>query len=214
MRVSCIVCQNEANSFTHPRTGVVFHACSRCSLIFKDRSHFPTLEEERAVYENHENSIEDVRYVNFLRNFLEAAVYPYKKRGRVLDFGSGPNPVLKEIFAADGNDDVTIYDAFYAPNDSYKNKTYDIITMSEVIEHLHRPNETIALLSRLLEPGGILAIMTLFYPTDRDRFFDWFYIRDPSHVAFYRPDTLSFMAKRHGLTMIDTNGYRYATLKK
>ncbi len=214
MGVSCIVCQNETDAFTHPRTGVVFHACPVCSLIFKDQKHFPTSEAEFAVYENHENSIDDARYVNFLRNFLEASVYPYKKSGRALDFGSGPSPVLKKILETDGDFDVTIHDAFYAPDEHYKNRTYDIITMSEVIEHVHRPRETIGALSDLLEPGGILSIMTLFYPIDRNRFFDWFYIRDPSHVAFYRPDTLSFMAKMNGLVMIDTNGYRYATLKK
>lgn len=214
MGVFCMLCQSETDAFTHPRTGVVFHACPVCSLIFKDKKHFPTSEEEFSVYENHENSFDDVRYVNFLRNFLEASVYPYKKSGKVLDFGSGPSPVLKKILETDGDFDVTIHDAFYAPGADYKNKTYDVITMSEVIEHVHKPRETLGLLSSLLEPGGILAVMTLFYPTDRDRFFDWFYIRDPSHVAFYRPETLSFMAKMTGLVMIDTNGYRYATLKK
>jgi hypothetical protein len=55
--------------------------------------------------------------------------------------------------------------------------------------------------------------MTLFHPKEKDEFFDWFYIRDPSHVTFYTPKTFEVMADKVGFKVIETNNYRYITLK-
>ncbi len=56
-----------------------------------------TFDEERAEYDLHENSIEDMGYVNYLDNFLIKAVDPYINEGQALDFGCGPEPVLAEL---------------------------------------------------------------------------------------------------------------------
>jgi hypothetical protein len=50
---------------------------------------------------------------------------------------------------------------------------------------------------RLVRPGGWLAIMTCFL-TDDDRFRDWHYRTDPTHVVFYREATLRHLAGSRG----------------
>ncbi len=91
--------------------------------------------------------------------------------------------------------------------------SYDGITSTEVFEHLWEPVEILKRLKSILKKDGILAIMTLFHPKDQTTFFDWFYIRDPSHVTFYTPKTFMMMAKKVGLEVIYTNHHRYLTLK-
>jgi hypothetical protein len=169
--------------------------------------------DEKKVYDLHENSIENEGYVNFLSNFVDSALYPYLKKGRLLDFGSGPEPVLKSILEDKYHFEVYIYDYFYAPESSVFKVSYDGITSTEVFEHLWEPVETLKRLKSILKKDGILAIMTLFHPKDQTTFFDWFYIRDPSHVTFYTPKTFMMMAKKVGLEVIYTNHHRYLALK-
>ena len=75
-------------------------------------------------------------------------------------------------------------------------RTYDFVVCSEVAEHCHRPAEEFPRLDGLLKPGGRLGIMTGIL-TDDDRFADWHYRRDPTHVVFYRPETFAHIARRH-----------------
>jgi cyclopropane fatty-acyl-phospholipid synthase-like methyltransferase len=131
----------------------------------------------------------------------------------LLDFGSGPEPVLKSILEDRYRFEVDIFDFFYATKASVFNKMYDGITSTEVFEHLWKPVDALQKLKSILKKDGILAIMTLFHPKNQDIFFDWFYIRDPSHVTFFTPKTFEVMAKKVGMTVIDTNGHRYITLK-
>jgi SAM-dependent methyltransferase len=210
----CKICgSKQIKTYKHPRFDMIFHECESCEVIYKDETNRITLKEEKNVYEQHENSIEDQGYVNFLTNFVDSALIPHIKKGHLLDFGSGPEPVLKEILNKRYHFDVDIYDYFYAKDESVFNHVYDGIISSEVFEHLWQPRQTLNQLKSVLKKDGILAIMTLFHPKEKDEFFDWFYIRDPSHVTFYTPKTFEVMADKVGFKVIETNNYRYITLK-
>ena len=52
----------------------------------------------------------------------------------------------------------------------------------------------------LLEPGGMLGVLTGVLEDDA-AFPSWWYHRDPTHIAFYRADTLSWIAKRFDWTL-------------
>ncbi|MDR4968640.1 MAG: class I SAM-dependent methyltransferase, partial [Acholeplasmataceae bacterium] len=109
---------------------------------------------------------------------------------------------------------VDIYDPFYSPKKVYENKEYNLITSTEVIEHLSEPTNEIKMLVNHLKPNGVISLMTLFHPRDRNKFFDWFYIRDTTHISFYTPKTIDCIAKQFNLKVIYTNEYRYIVLKK
>jgi len=74
-------------------------------------------------------------------------------------------------------------------------KSYDFITTTEVIEHLHNPYEEILKLWKCLKPSGVLGIMTAFRP-DEDKFADWYYKRDATHVRFFTKDSFSWLANK------------------
>ncbi|MBN2300171.1 MAG: class I SAM-dependent methyltransferase [Acholeplasmataceae bacterium] len=212
--IACKICGKDTKSYSHPKTNEIFHECKYCEFIFKDESHYISNDQELKIYDAHHNDDHNLGYVNFLMNFIDAAVLPYIKKGRVLDFGSGPTPLLSKLIKKSGQFDVDIYDLYYAKQKIYENQEYDLITSTEVIEHLKYPMQTFKLFFQLLKPDGILSMMTLFHPHNQNEFFEWFYIRDKSHVSFYTQNTMRYIAKQIGFEFIYSNDYRYVVFKK
>jgi len=212
--MKCKICGSDTISYVHPKFHTLYHECENCEFIFKDPKHYVSIKEELEKYEQHHNNLENIGYVNYLTDFIESAIIPFIIEGQALDFGSGPAPILAHLLKNNYRFDVDIFDLYYAIDKVYENKTYHLITSTEVVEHLQNPLETFDLFFKHLKPNGILSIMTLFHPKDRALFFDWHYIRDHTHVSFFTPKTLRMIAKIYDLNFIDTNDYRYAVFKK
>ena len=85
--------------------------------------------------------------------------------------------------------------AFFAPDPEPLDHRYDFVTCTETAEHFFDPGEEFETLNRLLRPGGWLGVMTRVFTDDID-FTSWWYVRDPTHVAFYAPETLEWIARR------------------
>jgi len=175
--------------------------CSSCELIFKDEDAIVSPEKELKVYRQHNNSEENAGYVAMFQDFIDKTVSPHREKiATALDFGSGPNPVLarmleKEGFATDH------YDKFFAPEKVFEHKRYDLITSTEVIEHIADVHALLKLFSDHLNPGGYLALMTQFHANTEEFYLQWWYRRDPTHIVFYRPKSFEVLAKEYGLTL-------------
>jgi ubiquinone/menaquinone biosynthesis C-methylase UbiE len=88
----------------------------------------------------------------------------------------------------------------------YKDSSFDIINMMEVIEHIPAElgSHTVAELRRVLRPGGMLLVSTPNYPIKR--FYDWsdaFLHRkwsrlrdDPTHVTHFSEQRLRNLLER------------------
>lgn len=212
--MQCKICQHDTRELVHPSNGQVFHECLNCHFISKDPAFYLSSEKELAQYEHHENSIEDPRYVAFFEKFLQAAVFPFVNDGKqAFDFGSGPSPVLAQILERDHDYQVTIYDLFYEPDTEYKNQTYDLITTTEVMEHIPDPIETFKELKALMKEDSILSVMTLFHPKDEKKLWGWHYIRDFTHISFFTPEAMQIIADKLNLEMVYCDDYRYTTFK-
>lgn len=170
--------------------------CDECDLVFVQPDFLPDLHSEKSEYDKHENSFEDEGYKQFLGKLLTPLSPHIKPKYTALDFGCGPAPVLAEMLRERGLQ-VDIYDPFYAPFDEALTKSFDIITCTEAIEHFHNPAKEWSMLINMLKPSGILAIMTKRV-IDRERFKNWHYKNDPTHVSFFSESTFSFLAQRDG----------------
>lgn len=213
--MQCAICKCQTISMRHPTTKHLFHFCPNCEFIQKDASHYLTDQEEFIQYEFHENSIDDPNYVAFFEKFLNKAVFPYVPKGkRGLDFGSGPSPVLSQLMERDYGYDFTIYDKFYAPDSLYTSKTYDLITSTEVIEHIEDPLAVFKKWVSLMKEDAILSVMTLLHPEKEEDFWNWFYIRDLTHISFFSARTMAVVAERVGLEIIYCDNNRYTTFRK
>lgn len=158
----------------------------------------PTPSDEKARYETHENDPSDEGYRGFLSRLADPLVEVLPSGAAGLDYGSGPGPTLSVMLEERGHP-MAIYDAFFAPDEGVFDRSYDFITCSETVEHFFRPREEFERLYGLLRPGGWLGVMTRFVP-DRD-FETWWYVRDETHVCFYRTETMKWIAEQFEWTL-------------
>ncbi|MDA0739677.1 MAG: class I SAM-dependent methyltransferase [Nitrospirae bacterium] len=169
-----------------------FYSCETCQLVFVPPEQFLSEEEENAAYDHHQNSPDDQGY----RSFLSRLFIPMNQRlapgSQGLDFGSGPGPTLSKMFEEAGHS-VALFDYFYANDQSVLQPAYDFITASEVVEHLHHPKDELERLWNILNPGGILGIMTKRV-LNREAFATWHYKNDLTHVCFFSEFTFQWLA--------------------
>jgi hypothetical protein len=132
-------------------------------------------------------------------DFLDVAAPYIKPGGTVLDFGSGPQPVPAGLLASRGFT-VTLYDPLFAPDEGWREATWDAIMVHEVAEHLAHPGEIYDTLAASLAPDGVLCIRTRFLPQDPSQFSSWHYRTDPTHVGFFNARSASVLACRLGLS--------------
>jgi SAM-dependent methyltransferase len=192
----CTVCrQGELGDFAHVE-GQRYLRCPVCQATLLAAEHLPGSEIERAHYLHHENDVGDPGYRAFVSKLVEPLARRLQTGARGLDYGCGPGPAAAVMLRERGFD-VELYDPFFAPDEAVLERSYDFIICCEVIEHFHRPAEEFDRLGQILDPGGILAIMTCFQDHD-SAFARWHYRRDPTHVAFYREQTLGFVASQRG----------------
>lgn len=193
---TCRVClSHRAEPFAHA-DGRDYWRCPQCEATFLDESQLPDPDTERAQYLLHENDPQDAGYCRFLRQLAGPMLQTLPPGQRGLDFGCGPGPALGPMLTEAGHM-VQLYDPFFRPDVTALETTYEFITCSEVVEHFHRPAKEFARLNTMLRPGGYLGILTCFQ-TDDERFADWHYRRDLTHVVFYRPETFQHLASRFG----------------
>lgn len=196
---SCKICFHDTRIIKDAKSDIQYYCCNSCDFIFIDDNHLLSAVEEVVRYRQHDNSPDNEGYVSMLNDFIKKSVLPYKDSIRsVLDFGCGESPVLAGLLKDEGFE-VDIYDKFFFPDEIYLHKTYDLITATEVIEHLNKPLDTFKLLRTLLNKSGLISIMTLFHPQDDEQFIDWWYRRDRTHISFYSKSTIEYIAKNCGM---------------
>jgi len=168
--------------------------------VFVPPEQFISSEKEKAVYDQHENSADDPGYRHFLKRLFKPMLEQIPGNSYGLDFGSGPGPTLSIMFAEKGCH-MKNYDYFYAPESKYLQQTYDFITATEVVEHLHHPRKELDRLWSCLKPEGSLGIMTKRV-IDQAAFAHWHYKNDPTHICFFSLETFQWLAGYWNATLL------------
>ncbi|MFO7569023.1 MAG: class I SAM-dependent methyltransferase [Smithellaceae bacterium] len=187
----CPLCEHCAN----PVEADEFYLCNTCEGIFRSREYHLLPAQEKKRYLEHNNDVHDTGYRKFVLPVTSDILQTYDRSACGLDFGAGTGPVISEVLQEQGYD-IVQYDPFFSPDSSPLSVTYDYIVCCEVIEHFCHPAREFALLKRLLKPGGRLYCMTHLYQSNI-YFPNWYYKKDPSHVFFYRAETLTWIAHAH-----------------
>lgn len=191
--------------------------CPECRLIFVPPRYFLSEDEEIKRYLQHENSLDNTGYVKMFSDKIEQVQQTCRDAVTVLDYGCGYEPVLKSLLAKQGYN-VDVYDANFFP-DSRGAKNYDLIISTETFEHFREPGKEIEKIKHLMTPSGFLAVMTRLYATrensrDPNGFEDWYYKRDPTHVAFYCLETFSWIAEKYGFNIVFSDPKDFIILQK
>lgn len=212
----CPLCDSHADLFLAAENREYWF-CGHCRLIFVPEPFMVSKEEEMRRYREHENSLDNEGYVSMFLQKIEVVKRVCPSAKTVLDYGCGYEPVLKTLlgqngYRADG------YDPYFFP-DTELAPAYDLILSTETFEHFKAPGKEMARLTSLLASGGHLAVMTRLYPrqngqASQEAFASWYYKRDPTHIAFYCPDTFSWIGRRYGFETVYEDDKDFIVMKK
>ena len=169
--------------------------CDVCHLTFLSSDFYLSPADELARYLLHENSPEDSRYREFLSRLTNHLIPKLPVGAKGLDFGSGPGPTLS-VMLEEGGFPMDIYDPYFASDTAPLGRTYDFITCTETVEHFHHPAKEFQRFDHMLRHGGWLGIMTEMLESDED-FPNWWYHTEPTHVCFYKQETMAWIAARY-----------------
>ena len=103
---------------------------------------------------------------------------------------------------------------FLAANIS--SKTFDVVKMIDVIEHLKLPKDNLEKAFAILKPGGIVTIETGDIGSLSARLAGsrWTYFNRPEHICFFSKRTLIALLKQIGFVNIEisrvTHGLDYS----
>ena len=173
-----------------------FH-CETCDLVFVPPEFHISSDAARERYLTHDNDPDDPDYRRFLSRLWEELRPRLCEGARGLDYGAGPGPALAAMIEEDGYS-AALHDPLFHPDETVLARTYDFITCTETVEHFATPRADFLQLRRLLAPGGWIGIMTDILE-DKSSFPDWYYHRDPTHVAFYTRRTFRWVGEWLGL---------------
>lgn len=196
--MSCPLCAGPAEPFG-PGAARGALRCRTCALTFVPPSRHLSPEAERARYAEHNNDPKDAGYREFLDRLLAPLCERLAPGAEGLDFGCGPGPAASVMLGERGFK-ARDWDPFFRPDEAALARTYDFIVCTEVLEHLREPGATLAKLDSLLRPGGVLGVMTMRLEAD-EAFGTWWYAADPTHIAFYKDETLRWLAVWRGWTL-------------
>ena len=85
----------------------------------------------------------------------------------------------------------------------FSDATFDAITAWWYLEHVAKPNEAVAAMSRLLKEGGTCVIGVPSYDSVFARRFKdkWYHLDCPRHMCIWTPKTIRRLLSQHGLSV-------------
>ena len=87
----------------------------------------------------------------------------------------------------------------------FADEAFDCVIISEVLEHMHDDDAAIAEISRIMKPGGLLAVSV---PRQGPETVCWFLSKDypmkpGGHIRIYRRDALQRKIESHGYSVVE-----------
>ncbi len=205
--MNCTLC---ATPLTQ-QADVVYFICTTCGAYVKNSNLYFSNEQEKLHYEFHNNDVNDTGYQKFTSPITNYILENTQTSDLGLDFGCGKGPVITKQLSEKGYV-IHLYDPYFYPSLAYLNYSYNFIFSCEVFEHFYNPLQEIEKLTKLLQPNGLLIVMTHLY-NNQQSFDNWYYRKDQTHVFIYTTKTVEYIAQKFGYT-IEVLTERLMVLKK
>ena len=230
----CPLCHHESGKLIDQERGSLqIKKCFRCNLIRVDpRVAEPEqiywgkadiyFEESRLVFEGRKKHHRNSTYTHDLKILKKV-----KPHGKLLDvgcnmgfflkkavefgyegYGVDPSPTLSQL----GREYLKLnIETNFLEKSSFNNNSFDIITMTDVFEHVVNPQEILSKAKSLLKKDGIILVKV---PNARFNLLKWFVIRkclknstydifdSYEHVVHYTESTLRKMLSQNGFQVI------------
>lgn len=223
--VPCELCGSQSTSQLFLKFGAPIAQCNHCGLIFANprlskaeimRRYSPEYfwQEYLPSLGVHDGQFSldyfDSRHATMLRLIAEQIAPP----GKMLEIGTGAGFFLKAAQRAGWDVDgieVSATAAEFANSRlnlrvnhqeaeelSYPEKSFDVVVMFEVIEHLFWPSRVLDSIHQVLRPGGLLVISTPNYNalSHRALGLSWAVLSPAEHLYYFTEQTLQQMLVR------------------
>ena len=152
--------------------------------------------------------------------FTAGGVLPYRGSGKILDVGCGGGGYLYRLKqwgwdgyglepSATGVEQARSLGLNVAhgmvEDGGFESEFFDVIRLSNVVEHLPNPKETFREIRRILKSDGIVYLTV---PNTRSLVFwlfreNWYALDAPRHVISYSPKTLTVLAEASGFEVAE-----------
>jgi hypothetical protein len=198
----CLICSNSNLQIwdVAAKPARTYFRCESCDYLFMDPEQRLSSEQEAERYHQHRNQASE-GYIKFFEPLVgEIQRLRITGANKALDYGCGPGTLLMDLLIQKSWF-VSCYDPLFLPDENVLTQTYDLVTCTEVWEHLHDPVQVFARLQTLLSSNSILAVMTSAYPSKED-FALWPYRRDMTHVGFFSESTMRIIAAKYNWQLV------------
>ena len=196
MKYSCPLCKSILTYSTYE-----FARCVQCDAYVRNPMTYLNRNDEHDRYKLHKNTLDNEPYLNFL-TALSLLIKEHVSPGSIgLDFGCGPVFAMEKLLSDTYS--LNHYDVFFHPNEDALQHQYNLIILSEVIEHFHHPYKELQRLRNLLKPQGLLFIQTHRHD-EISSINNWYYAKDPTHVFLCSLKTCQMIADMFDFKIIET----------
>ncbi len=199
--------------------------CRQCGLIYQNprpsiaemSQHYPENYEPYETKEEQKTSWLFQKAIKYGIAKRVRFVTKYKKNGRVLDVGCATGVFLEgmrargkwELYGVEPSDHAatiafqkTNADIFVGTLEQaqFSGNFFDVVTMWDVLEHVHNPQETLDEIYRILKPDGLLVIRVPNVDSLQAKIFGrfWAGLDAPRHLYVFSPEDLSNMLRKSG----------------
>ena len=215
--MKCPLCNYHSTTFLIKGDAREYWSCEKCHLIFVPPNFFISNKQEIERYLEHNNTLNNQGYVKMFQEKIDTIRKVCPGINTVLDYGCGYEPVLKKLLEREGYK-AHGYDPNFFSTKELENK-YDLIISTETFEHIKKPGEDLAHLMTKISSKGYLAIMTRFYPLKNstlcpESFSNWYYKRDPTHIAFYTHKTFLWIANEFKMKICYNNNFDFTIFQR
>lgn len=219
---SCLLCREKGYTYVKYKsndflTGKVFSIiyCTFCQNAFTDPlprnlgNYYPS------NYHGEKKFIGLVRksYLLFQERRIKKVLF-YKKKGRILDVGSGEGYIGSKFEKKDFS-----YQGIDSPSSKLENKKiltkdflsynskekYDIVTFWQSLEHFPDPNSYIKKARELLNKEGLLFIEVPSFSSIESRIFGgkWYHLSPPRHTVHLTTRGLAYSLSLNGFRILE-----------
>lgn len=220
----CPSCKSEDAKAVGEKNGFKLFVCHKCETLFTDR--IP----EFAEAENYDEyySDENLETPQFIYKRLEelfSDFSEYRQTDRWLDIGFGAGTILNvaknlkwNIVGLEVSKPAVEkaremgFDVFHGTLEDakYPDNYFDIITASEIIEHLNNPQPFLNEIVRILRPGGLFWATT---PSAKGLSYrllsvNWTTVSPPEHIQLFSKKAIARMLQKAGFSnmQLQTHG--------
>jgi len=207
--VKCILCKYSTLVPILRKEGHTIVKCQDCKLVFVN----PRIENVEGVYKtnevhtkyySHTTKCDQIEFKNRLK-FIRKRI----SSGRILDVGCATGTFLKlakgfDAYGIDPNEhsvSVCIKEGLdvtrgFLNEFSFPKEFFDLIHMSDSIEHMENPLEVLKFCCKFLKPGGHIMITT---PNFASAWARKFQIKPTDHLYYFTVKTLKRTVRQAGL---------------